>query len=127
MSGMVSGISNTFRQVGVATGIAGLGAILQASVTSSVESSLRGVPGVDASQIAHEVATGATKQAIASAPVHARVAVARAARDAFVSGLDRILLVAAIVAFVGAVLGFALVRRRDFVQHGAPATVPATE
>jgi EmrB/QacA subfamily drug resistance transporter len=127
MSGMASGISNTFRQVGVATGIAGLGAILQASVTSSVESSLRGVPGVDASQIAHEVATGATKQAIASAPVHARVAVARAARDAFVSGLDRILLVAAIVAFVGAVLGFALVRRRDFVQHGAPATVPATE
>ncbi len=120
MSGMASGISNTFRQVGVATGIAGLGAIFQAHVTSTVQDDLRGVPGVDATQIAHAVASGSAKQAIAAAPPSARVAIAHAARDAFVSGLNQILVVAAIVAFAGAVAGFALVRRRDFVQYASP-------
>jgi hypothetical protein len=125
MSGMASGISNTFRQVGVATGIAGLGAIFQAHVTSTVQDDLRRVPGVDATQIAHAVASGSAKQAIAAAPPAARVAIAHAARDAFVSGLNQILVVAAIVAFVGAVAGFALVRRRDFVQHASPVAARA--
>jgi EmrB/QacA subfamily drug resistance transporter len=125
MSGMASGISNTFRQVGVATGIAGLGALLQARVTTRVEDALHGVSGIDVSRVAHSVATGSTKQAIASAPPAARAAIAHAARTAFVSGLNEILLVAAIVAFAGAVLGFALVRRRDFVQHGSPAAARA--
>ena len=33
-SGMASGINSTFRQVGIATGIAGLGAVFQHSVTT---------------------------------------------------------------------------------------------
>lgn len=123
MSGMASGISNTFRQVGIATGIAGLGAILQARVTSHVEDSLRGIAGIDASRIAHAVATGSTRAAIAEAPPHARAAIAHAARSAFVSGLNELFLVAAIVSFAGAALGLLLVRRRDFVHHGA--AVPA--
>ena len=125
MSGMASGISNTFRQVGIATGIAALGAILQARVTSKVEDGLRGLHGLDASRIAHAVATGATKQAIASAPPAALSTIAQVARSAYVSGLNEILLVAAIVSFVGAGLGFALVRRRDFVQVGSPAAARA--
>ena len=32
---MASGINNTFRQVGIATGIAGLGAIFQHQVTAN--------------------------------------------------------------------------------------------
>jgi EmrB/QacA subfamily drug resistance transporter len=83
------------------------------------------LPGVDATQIAHAVASGSAKQAIAAAPPAARVAIAHAARDAFVSGLNQILVVAAIVAFVGAVAGFALVRRRDFVQHASPVAARA--
>jgi hypothetical protein len=70
---MAAGINNTFRQVGIATGIGGLGAIFQSKIH-----------GND--------------------PV------------AFVSGLNTILLVAAIVAFCGAVAGVALVRGRDFVR-----------
>jgi len=121
--GMASGISNTFRQVGIATGIAGLGAILQARVTSRLEDALHGTHGIDVSRVAHAVATGATKQAIAQAPPTARSAIAHAARSAFVSGLNELFLVAAIVSFAGAALGFLLVRRRDFVHHGA--AVPA--
>jgi hypothetical protein len=55
-----------------------------------------------------------------------------AAHDAyatlFTDGLNDILLVAAIVAFAGAVLSFALIRGRDFVaSHGAPVAPPEAE
>ena len=39
-SGMASGINNTFRQVGIATGIAGLGAIFQHDVTHNTTAAL---------------------------------------------------------------------------------------
>jgi hypothetical protein len=41
--------------------------------------------------------------------------VATAARSAYIDGFNEILVVAAVLAFVGAVLGLLLVRRRDFV------------
>jgi hypothetical protein len=40
------------------------------------------------------------------------------AHAAFISGLNGILFVAAIVLFAGAVLAFVLVRQRDFVASG---------
>jgi hypothetical protein len=49
-------------------------------------------------------------------------------REAFVSGLNDILLVAAAIAFAGAVLSFVLVRSRDF--HGVadkPVEEPALD
>ena len=125
MSGMASGISNTFRQVGIATGIAALGAILQARTTTRVEDALRGLHGVHASAVAHAVATGSTKQAIAGAPPSARPAIAAASRSAFVAGLNELFLVAAALSFAGAAVGFLLVRRRDFVHHGAHAAARA--
>ena len=48
-SGMASGINNTFRQVGIATGIAGLGAIFQHDVTRNTTSAL------SVSRAGHEV------------------------------------------------------------------------
>ena len=81
-AGMGAGVNNTFRQVGIATGIAALGAILQSRAGSAVAASGRGDPAK------------------------------------YVSGLNEILIVGAIVLFVGAVLGFALVRARDFVTSG---------
>jgi hypothetical protein len=47
--------------------------------------------------------------------------VADAARQAFISGFNEILAIAAILAFVGAGVGFLLVRRRDFVAFPAAA------
>src|SRR5205085_3515437 len=62
-SGMASGINNTFRQVGIATGIASLGAIFQSKVHDSVKAGLAGRPGAShAGQIAHAVIAGAGKQ-----------------------------------------------------------------
>jgi EmrB/QacA subfamily drug resistance transporter len=97
-AGMASGVNNTFRQVGIATGIAGLGAIFQDTISSK----LHGMPG------AKGVASGAVQQG------------GELARAAFVSGLNEILLVGAILAFVGAVLALILVRTRDLVASGPP-------
>ncbi|HEY6691323.1 MAG TPA: MFS transporter [Solirubrobacteraceae bacterium] len=72
-AGMASGVNSTFRQVGIATGIAALGAIFS-----------------------HSVGAAATPQA-------------------FVDGLNNILVVGAVVAFVSAVAAFALIRQRDYV------------
>src|SRR5207248_7226288 len=45
-SGMASGINNTFRQVGIATGIAGLGAVFQHQLMHKTSSALAGsAPG----------------------------------------------------------------------------------
>jgi hypothetical protein len=44
-----------------------------------------------------------------------------------VSGLTELFVIGAVVAFVGAVLGFVLVRQRDFIApaHEGAAAVPA--
>jgi EmrB/QacA subfamily drug resistance transporter len=75
-SGMASGVNNTFRQVGIALGIATLGALLPARIDDPA---------------------------------------------AFAAALDRILLVSAGVAVVGAGLAVTLVRQRDFVADPVPA------
>src|SRR3954453_23633060 len=117
-SGMASGINNTFRQVGIATGIAALGAVFQTRITDKVSAGLAGTPGASRSQeIAHGVASGALNEIVNAVPPQARATVAQASRDAFASGLNTLFVICAIVAFVGAVLGALLVRQRDFVHQ----------
>jgi EmrB/QacA subfamily drug resistance transporter len=118
-SGMASGINSTFRQVGIATGIAALGAVLQSHVRNQVSAALAHSPvASQAGQIAHGVASGGGRESLGSVPPQARGLVAHAARHAFVTGLAELFAIAAVVAFAGAVLAFVLVRQEDFV---APA------
>jgi EmrB/QacA subfamily drug resistance transporter len=121
-AGMASGINNTFRQVGIATGIAALGAIFQSRVTSHLAASGK-VPSGHVHQFAQAVSSGATQQALSAAPPQVRSQAKALADSAFISGLNEILLVAAFVLFAGAVLAFLLVRRQDFVASG-PAVAP---
>jgi EmrB/QacA subfamily drug resistance transporter len=117
-AGMASGINSTFRQVGIATGIAALGAIFESQVRTHAQSALAAVHGLTAGQ-AHEIAarfaSGDAQHAIGSAPPSLRGAVVQASQSSFITGLNDILLVAAILAFAGAALAYALVRSRDFV------------
>ncbi len=116
-SGMASGINNTFRQTGIATGIAGLGAIFQSQVQSRLADALAGTPAAGRShELAHAVSSGAMPH---------QKALADAARSAFVGAFNEILVVAAIVAFAGAVLGAALVRQRDFIAQPQAAAAAA--
>jgi EmrB/QacA subfamily drug resistance transporter len=119
-AGMASGINNTFRQVGIATGIAALGAIFQSRITSHLAASGK-VPGGQVDRFAQAVSSGATQQALKSVPPQARSQAATLAHAAFISGLNEILLVAAFVLFAGAVLALVLVRRKDLVASGPAA------
>jgi EmrB/QacA subfamily drug resistance transporter len=121
-AGMAAGINNTFRQVGIATGIAGLGAILQAQITDNITSALAAAgahrpPGVRLPP-AEVLAQGDPR-------------VLGPFRDAFVAGytdsLNELLIIGAIVAFLGAAASLLLVRQRDFVQQGAAQAAPAAE
>jgi predicted MFS family arabinose efflux permease len=121
-SGMASGINTTFRQVGIATGIAALGAVFQSQVQSHLAASLKQLPGGILHPLSEAVATIGPKAA-ARAPAPQRHMVAEAARSAFIGGLNDILVIAFIVAFVGAVLALLLVRQSDFVTS-APQGEP---
>jgi len=120
-AGMASGINSTLRQVGTATGVAALGSLLATQSRSVIASSLSHTPlAGQAHAIAARIASG-------SGPGNASVAgpIAHAARAGFVSGLDEVTLIAAILAFAAAVLSFVLIRQRDFVaaeDHAGPAT-----
>ena len=119
-AGMASGINTTFRQLGIATGVAALGAIFQSRIDSSLASSLPAAP----SGLGEATASGGSAAAAQAAPADAVEQVRIAAEQAFLSGLNEILLVGGIIALVGSFAGFALVRSSDFVAGPAEA-VPA--
>ncbi len=122
-SGMGSGINTTFRQVGIATGVASLGAVFQSQVDSKLSSLLPNAPP----GLAETVSSGGSRAAAGVTPPAQRPEVVHAAKVAFVSGFNEILLIGAILSFVGAALGFALVRSSDFVQSSASPEPEATE
>ncbi len=116
-AGMASGINSTFRQVGIATGIAGLGAIFQHIVASSF---MDGLARGDALVAVKD--TGGSVADFVAFGAYRRVGDAqltRIAEQAFVDGLNDILLYAGLLAFVGALLAVVLTRPRDFVAHAA--------
>ena len=119
--GMASGINSTFRQVGVATGIAAWGAIFQHVVASTfkdeaVRARLQAPRGVSGN-VADFVSFGGAQRT-------GNGTLIRVAETAFDAGLNHILLIAAIVALIGSALCAVLVRPQDFVAH-APAGAPA--
>ncbi len=120
-SGMGSGINTTFRQVGISTGVAALGAIFQGQVNSKLGELLPHAP----SGLGELVASGGSKAALEVTPPALQPAVQKAADAAFVSGFNEIILIAAIVSLVGAALGFALTRSRFFVQQMGGPDEPA--
>jgi EmrB/QacA subfamily drug resistance transporter len=127
-SGMASGINSTFRQVGIATGIAGLGAVFQHRVESIVAHGLAGTPASGrAGEIAQAVASGGGGRVASAVPAQARQAVGRTVTEAFVGAFNTLLMIAAITAFIGAVCAAVLVRQRDFVASEAPGHEAETE
>jgi EmrB/QacA subfamily drug resistance transporter len=128
-SGMASGINSTFRQVGIATGIAGLGALFSHVVRTKIITLLEGLVGTRAS---HAIAVGVSQgngvsSGLAHLPAKARPAAAHAVRVGFVNGLNEIFLIGAILTLVSAALTLALIRSRDFevgAAHG-PEAIPS--
>ena len=123
-AGMASGINSTLRQVGIATGVASLGAILTAMIRSQVVSHLTHTPLAARSHaLAAVISNGGIGAALDGAPRQAQSLIAAAARASYVDALNAIVLVAAGVAFVGMVVALVAIRQRDFhhVSEQAPA------
>jgi EmrB/QacA subfamily drug resistance transporter len=116
-AGMASGINNTFRQIGIATGIAALGAIFQSTIASTLASSGKLPPGL-VHPFAQAIASGSNLQ---SNNPRAPSVGETLAHHAFIDGMNTIFLVAAFVLFAGAILAFLLVRQKDFVASGPAA------
>jgi EmrB/QacA subfamily drug resistance transporter len=131
-SGMASGINSTFRQVGIATGIAGLGAVFQHVVTSSTVSALHaGGHAQEVLAAAHGHLSTVLGSGSLSAIGHSlssagRVALLHSYRIGFAEAFTTIAAIAAGVALLGALAAFVLVRSKDFVAS-APAAAGAPE
>ena len=114
----------TFRQVGIATGIAVFGTLFATRLTSDIVSGLRGSPlAPHAHGIATAVSQGQAEQVFATVPPGDRHALAGVIASAFTGGLNEILVVSGVVALVAAVAAMALIRTRDFVAYVPPADV----
>jgi EmrB/QacA subfamily drug resistance transporter len=129
-AGMGSGINTTFRQVGIATGIAGLGAVFQHQVSTRATELLAHSPlgGGESGRIVTAIQSGRIGEVIQAAPPQARGAIGRIAKESFINGLNELFVIAAIVAFAGAACALVLVRARDYVVTGAqpqPEGAPA--
>jgi EmrB/QacA subfamily drug resistance transporter len=106
-AGMASGINNTFRQVGIATGIAALGAVFQSDIASRLPNGSHGA--------AEGVASAGPAAAASGGPQ-----AVDAAREAFVGAFNELLLIGGIIALAGAAIGLLLTRPRDLITEGAP-------
>jgi predicted MFS family arabinose efflux permease len=130
-SGMASGINDTFRQVGIAIGIAAWGAIFLGRGSARVEEVAAGTPaatGERPRQLVEAVASDNLDEAVAAVPPGARDQVTTAANEGFLAGLNEILMLGGGLAIAGALVALWLVRESD-IEREAPIEVerPQTE
>jgi EmrB/QacA subfamily drug resistance transporter len=133
-SGMASGINSTFRQVGIATGIAGLGAVFQHTVTRATTTALATTGHASAvasfahGQLATLLESGEIRRVAAALPPPVRTALVSSYRVGFTTAFTDILVIGGVLACVGSVCAFLLVRQRDFHTPGhAPEAPEAPE
>jgi len=132
-SGMASGVNSTFRQVGVATGIAALGSIFSHQVADGAQASLQGkVPPAALDGLTAALSGGqvraAAEGARSAAAAQGGPSVGQQAHDlvqsvgttAVVGALNHIILISAVIAFVCGVVSLVFIRQQDFVHRGGP-------
>jgi EmrB/QacA subfamily drug resistance transporter len=133
-SGMASGASSTFRQVGIATGIAGLGAVFLHQLPTATATALAASPGGRAvlahgsAQLSALSAGGSVRMVAATLPAAvSRHALVHAYQVGFVSTFNHLMTIAMWTALVGAIGSLALIRQRDFVPSIAVPPAAAAD
>ncbi|MFE2185553.1 MFS transporter [Streptomyces sp. NPDC059455] len=122
-SGVASGINETFQQVGIAVGIAGVGAFFQNRVADRFTNSEVG------RQLGHDKADGAA-QAISSGSLETvaqssgamRDQMLSAGRDAYMDAFHSAMNICAVLGFIAAVVGFLVIRTKD-LHHSAMSDI----
>lgn len=119
LAGMASGVNSTFRQVGIATGIALLGTLFASRLTSAVTGATTGTAFAGRGEsLAALVQSGQLKTALPKLPEAQIPVVEQIAATGFTSALNSILLIAAVIALITAVAAFVLIRTKDFHSEG---------
>ena len=129
-SGMASGINDTFRQVGIAVGIAAWGAIFLGRGAGEVRDVAGGTPAAVGSaprKLVEATSSGNLDQAVGSMPAGSRSQVAHAARDGFLAGMNDILLLGGLLALAGSVVALVLVREREIEREPVAGREPVPE
>jgi EmrB/QacA subfamily drug resistance transporter len=119
-SGMAAGINDTFRQVGIAVGIAAWGALFLGRGAEKVSELAAGTPAAQGDhprQLIEAASSGNLGQALKSVPAGARETVAHATREGFLSGMNEILLLGGILSLVGAAMALLLVREGEIERE----------
>jgi EmrB/QacA subfamily drug resistance transporter len=119
-SGMAAGINDTARQVGVAVGVAAWSAIFLGRGAAKISTLTTGTPtaaGNHPRGLLEAASDGRLGSALTSVPHGARSLVASATREGFLSGLNAILLIGALLAFVGAAVALWLVREHQIERE----------
>jgi EmrB/QacA subfamily drug resistance transporter len=114
-SGMAAGINDTFRQVGVAVGVAVWGAIFVARGADKVSELAAGTPGASGNrprELVEAASSGSLDHAVSSIPPQAQHVAANAANQGFLAGFNDVLTLGAVLSFAGAVLALWLIRER---------------
>jgi EmrB/QacA subfamily drug resistance transporter len=119
-SGMAAGINDTFRQVGVAVGVAVWGAVFVGRGGAKVGELLAGTPAASGGrprELVEAASSGSLDQALAAVPPRAQDQVSAAAHQGFLAGFNDVLTLGALLCFAGAVLALWLVREREIERE----------
>ena len=119
-SGMAAGINDTFRQVGVAVGIAVWGAIFVGRGADKVAEIAAGTPaaaGDRPRELVEAASSGNLGHALAGVSPDARELASNAAGEGVLAGLNSVLTLSALLSFAGAVLAMWLVREREIERQ----------
>jgi EmrB/QacA subfamily drug resistance transporter len=123
-AGVASGINETFQQVGIAVGIAGVGAFFQSRVTDAFSSSAVGTQlGHAASQQAGSAISAGSISSVTQGAGALQQTVLSTARDSFIVGFHDAMILSAILGLVAGLLGFLLLRTKD-LHSTALSTIP---
>ena len=126
-SGMAAGINDTFRQVGIAVGIAVWGAIFVGRGADKAGELTAGTPAAEGDrprELVEAASSGNLDQTLAAVPPQARQTLSDAAGEGFLAGLNEVLMLGGIVSLAGAALALWLVREREIERQ--PVAAPET-
>jgi EmrB/QacA subfamily drug resistance transporter len=129
-SGMAAGINDTFRQVGVAVGVATWGAIFLGRGADKISSLLSRTPagsGAHPRGLLEAASDGQLHSVLTRLPHGAQALVAGATREGFLSGLNAILVIGGVVALAGALLALWLVREHEIERERPELAAAAPE
>jgi EmrB/QacA subfamily drug resistance transporter len=124
-SGMASGINDTFRQVGIAIGIAAWGAIFLGRGAAKVQEVAAGTPAATGSrprELVEALSSGQLDHVVGSVPPGARAGVTDAARQGFLAGFNEIFMLGGVLAVAGALAALWLIRE-DEIERDTPVEV----